>query len=352
MFRKIVTCAMPIWATLIWAGLGGLAATAYAQKVEIIMATLAPADSPWFKVMENMGAEWKRISGGNVTLSIRAGGVLGDEPDSVRRLRLGSIQAAALSGAGLGDIDRGVASLQIPMMFDTYEELDYVRDRVAPKLEKRIEDKGFVLLNWGDAGWVQFFSTKPVQKLDDLRKLRLFTWAGDPTEEELWKASGFHVVPLAATDIVQQLETHGIDAVPTTALYAEATDLYKLANYMCDVKWAPLIGATIVSKAAWEKIPAAQREPMLAAARKSGDALKSEIRAQGTRAVATMAAGQPGRRASKLTVTTLDAAALADWRKQTEAVYPKMKGDMVPADLFDEVRRLRDEYRAHVPAGK
>jgi len=334
--KKIIICAI----------LCGWAVAAHAQKVDIIMATLAPVDSAWFKVMENMGAEWKNISGGNVTLSIRAGGVIGDEPDSVRRLRLGSIQAAALSGAGLGDIDQGVASLQIPMMFDSYEELDYVRDRIAPKLEKRIEDKGFQLLNWGDAGWVQFFSTKPVTKLDDLRRLRLFTWAGDPTEEELWKTAGFHVVPLAATDIVQQLETHGIDAVPTTALYAETSDLYKLANYMCDVKWAPLVGATIVSKAAWEKIPAAQRGSMLAAARKSGDALKNDIRAQGTRAVATMMAGQPGRRASKLTITTLDAAALADWRKQTEDIYPKMKGKMVPADLFDEVVRLRDEYRA------
>jgi TRAP-type C4-dicarboxylate transport system substrate-binding protein len=110
------------------------------------------------------------------------------------------------------------------------------------------------------------------------------------------------------------------------------------------------VGATIVTKAAWEKIPAAQRGLMLAAARKSGDAAKSDIRAQDTRALATMAAGQPGRRASKLTITTLDAAALADWRKQTEAVYPKMKGKMVPADLFDEVQRLRDEYRVQHPA--
>ena len=125
MFRKIITCAI----------LCDLAVTAHAQKLDILMATLAPADSAWFKVMENMGAEWKKISGGNVTLSIRAGGVVGDEPDSVRRLRMGSIQAAALSGAGLGDIDQGVACLQIPMMFDTYEELDYVRERIGPKLE-------------------------------------------------------------------------------------------------------------------------------------------------------------------------------------------------------------------------
>ena len=341
MRKTIVICAV----------LCALAGAARAQKVEIIMATLAPTDSEWYKVMENMGAEWRKISGGNVNLSIRAGGVVGDDPDAVRRLRSGSIQAAALTSAGLGDIDLGVAALQIPMMFDNYAELDYVRDRMAPKLEKRIEDKGYLVLNWGDAGWVQFFSTKPVHRLDDLRKLKLFTWAGYATEEDLWKANGFRVVPLASTDIVQQLETHGIEAVPTTALIAETAQIYKLAGYMCDVKWAPLLGATVVSKTTWERIPAAQRGPMLAAARKSGEALKNDIRAQDTRALQTMMKGQPGKRSSTLTITTLDAAALAEWRQQTEAIYPKMKGKMVPADLFDEVQHLRDEYRTQHPLG-
>ena len=275
--------------------------------------------------------------------------MLGDEPECVRRLNQRSIQAAGLSGAGLGDIDPGVKSLQIPMMFDSYEELDYVRDRIAPKLEERLQQKGYVVLYWSDVGWVQFFSTTRVQRLDDLRKLRLFTWAGDATEEELWRANGFRVVPLPATDIITQLKMGNLDAVPETSLYAETTQLYSLTPYMCDVKWAPLVGATIISKQVWEKIPESQRGPMLAAARKSGDALKEDIRTQGDRAVTTMTAGQPGKKALKLTVTHPDATALAEWRKQTEAMYPKMKDKMVPPDLFAEVQKLRDDYRSQHP---
>lgn len=318
-----------------------------AQKID--MATLAPADSTWFKVMENMGSEWKKISKGSVNLIIHPGGVLGDEPECVRRLDHHSIQAAGLSGAGLSDIDNGVACLQIPMMFDSYQELDYVRDNIAPKLEERLLRKGYVVLSWSDVGWVQFFSTTPVNRLDDLRKLRLFTWAGDATEEELWRANGFRVVPLPATDIITQLKMHNLDAVPETSLYAETTQLYSLTPYMCDVKWAPLVGATIISKQVWETIPAPQRGPMLAAARKSGEALKDDIRTQGARAVATMTAGQPGKKTLKLTVTHPDAAALAEWRKQTEAMYPKMKDKMVPPELFAEVQKLRDQYRAQHP---
>ena len=330
----------------------GFAMTARAQKVEkieIIMATLAPADSVWYKVMEKMGDDWKKISNGNVVLQIRPGGVLGDEPEYVRRLNH-SIQAAGLSSAGLGDIDQGVACLQIPMMFDSYDELDYVRDAMAPKLEQRLRQKGYEVLYWSDVGWVQFFSTTKVEKLDDLRKMRLFTWAGDATEEGLWRDNGFRPIPLPATDIITQLKMHNLDAVPETALYAETTQLYTLTPFMCDVKWAPLVGATIVAKGVWEKIPAAQRALMLDAARKSGDALRADVRAQDTRAIATMTAGQPGKKANKLTVTHLEPAAMADWRKQTEAMYPKMKGKMVPSDLFDEVRTLRDQYRAGHPA--
>jgi len=324
-----------------------LAVVAWGQKID--MATLAPADSTWFKVMENMGAEWKKISGGSVNLVIHPGGVLGDEPECVRRLDHHSIQAAGLSGAGLGDIDPGVACLQIPMMFDSYEELDYVRERIAPKLEQRLLQKGYVVLYWSEVGWVQFFSTTPVRNLEDLRKLRLFTWAGDATTEELWRANGFRVVPLPATDIITQLKMHNLDAVPETALYAETTQLYSLAPYLCDVKWAPLVGATIISRQVWETIPASQRAAMLEAAHKSGDAVKEDIRAQGMRAIAAMTAGQPGRKALKLTVTVPDATALAVWRKQTEAMYPRMKNKIVPADLFDEVQRLHDQYRAQHP---
>jgi TRAP-type transport system periplasmic protein len=317
-----------------------------AERLEIIIATLAPQDSTWYKVMERMGEDWKTISKGNVHLNIRAGGVVGDEPECVRRLASRSIQAAGLTGVGLGDIDQGVACLQIPMMFDSYAELDYVRDRIAPKLEKRIEQKGYLVLNWGDAGWVQFFSTKPVNQLADLRKLKLFTWAGDPTEQELWESNGFHVVPLPGTEIVNQLRTNGIEAVPMPALYVETSNLYDFTRYMCDVKWAPLVGATIVAKNVWEKIPAEQRDQMMAASRRAGDALKKDIRDQGERAIVTMTKGKPGQRSSKLTVTHLDPGALAEWRRQAEAIYPKMRGKMVPPDLFDETRRLRDEYRA------
>jgi TRAP-type C4-dicarboxylate transport system substrate-binding protein len=108
---------------------------------------------------------------------------------------------------------------------------------------------------------------------------------------------------------------------------------------MCDVRWAPLVGATVVSKSVWEKMPQDQRAQMLKAAQDEGQALRGGIRKMGDDAIVAM-------QKRKLNVVHADAATVAEWRKQAEGVYPKIRGRMVPADLFDEVRRLRDEYRA------
>ncbi len=317
--------------------LGGL--TPAVPQTVVKMGTLAPDGSPWHQTLQIMGEKWRKISNGQVKLLIYPGGVLGDEPDMVNKMRIGQIQAVALSGAGMSTIEPGVMALQIPMMFDSYEELDYVRDRVAPKLETMIAARGYLVLNWGDAGWVHFFTTKPVTRLDDIRGLKMFTWAGDNDSLELWKANGFRAVPLAATDILTGLQTGLIEAVPTTPLYALLNQSFGIAHNMNDVKWAPLVGATVISKKTWDTLPEAERTDLLNASREAGISLRGNIRKMGDDAVATM-------QKRKLNVIHVDAATTAEWRKEAEGVYPKLRGREVPADLFDEVRRLCDEYRA------
>jgi TRAP-type C4-dicarboxylate transport system substrate-binding protein len=333
MRRHILT---PI-ATLI--ALAAAAIPMAAQQVTIKMGTLAPEGSPWYDVLMRTRERWRDVSGGRVKLVLYPGGALGDEPDLVNKMRINQIQAVALSGAGMQDIDKGVACLQIPMMFDSYQELDYVRDRIAPRLEKIIEARGFLVLNWGDAGWVYFFTKTSAVHPDELRRLKLFTWAGYNDELELWKANGFRPVPLAATDILTGLQTGLIDAVPTTPLYALWNQSFALTRYMSDMKWAPLVGATLVRKSTWDQVPAEYRDAMLKIARDAGQDLREGIRRMGDDSIAAM-------QKRRLTVVHADATVLAEWRKEAEGVYPKLRGKTVPADLFDEVRRLRDEYRA------
>src|ERR1035438_3009372 len=319
----------------------GLVGTAFGQTIEFKLGTLAPESSPWHMVLLRLGIA------AALKLTVYAGGTQGDEQDMVSKMRVGGLHAALITGAGMAVIERGVFCLQVPMMFDSYEELDAVRERLAPELEALLDKAGFVVLNWGDGGWVHFFSTREGKRLADFRQMKMFTWAGDDEETEQWRAAGFHPVPLAAPDILMSLKSKRLEAVPTTPLFAEWNQVYREARYMNDVNWAPLIGATLVYKKAWERLPLAQRDSLLKAAREAGKDLRNSIRQMDDDAVDAMskAAGQ-----SKLVVFHSDAQAVAEWRTEAEKVYPKLRGNMFPEALFDKVQKLRDEYRAGAAA--
>src|SRR6266581_2827662 len=273
--------------------LGALLARAFpasaAQDTLIVkLGTSAPEGSSWDQIIQEMGERWKQAPGGGVLLRIYPGGVLGDEPDLVRKMRVGQIQAAALTAVGLSNIDESVAALQIPMMFRSYAELDYVRERLRPILEKRLLEKDFVVLNWGDAGWVMFFAKEPFTTPDDLKKMRLFAWAGDNDAVELWKAAGFHPVPLPSTEILTGLQTGLINAFDTTPLLALSSQWFALAPHMLDLKWAPLLGATVVTRKVWEKVPREARPALLKSAAEAGERLKADIRQANVKAIEAM----------------------------------------------------------------
>jgi len=308
-------------------------------EVVLKMGTTAPEGSSWHQIFKEMGEKWRQAPGGGVYLRIYPGGVLGDEPDLVRKMRVGQIQAAALTAAGLSDIDKSVAALQIPMMFRSYGELDYVRERLRPTLEKRLEEKGFVVLNWGDAGWVMFFAKEPFTTPDDLKKMKLFAWAGDNDAIEIWKAAGFQPVPLPSTEILTGLQTGLINAFDTTPLAALSSQWFALAPHMLDLKWAPLVGATVVTRKAWEKVPREARPALLKSAEEAGQRLRVDIRQANDKAIEAM-------KTRGLKVLPVTPAVEAAWQRAAESVHPRIRGTIVPAPVFDEVKRLRDEFRA------
>jgi TRAP-type C4-dicarboxylate transport system substrate-binding protein len=257
----------------------------------------------------------------------------------VRSVRQGTtLNAVALSGAGLAQVDLSVNALHIPMLIDSYPQLDYVRKQLEPRIERSIESKGFVVLNWSDVGWVQFFSKKPARTPDDIRKMRLFTSSGDPDTEQIFKELGFRPVPTGANEIQTALQTDRIEAFDAPPLLALVNQTFGLAKNMIDMKWSPLVGATLVSRKTWEQIPAPLRGQMMQIARKAGEDLRAQIRSGGDAAVTQM-------KARGLNVVSLTDSEKALWRKETEAAYEKIRTKLVPPDLFDEAVRLAREYR-------
>jgi TRAP-type C4-dicarboxylate transport system substrate-binding protein len=321
--------------------LAGLAASpaVFAQRVVVKLGTLAPEGSPWHDILLQMKEDWSRLSDGKVVVRIYPSGVLGGETDMIRKMRIGQIQAVAISGPALQRLEPGVACLQIPLMVESYEEFDFIRDRIAPRLESLLVERNFRVISWGDAGWVHFFTKAPARTLQDIRQMKLLTAAGDPVVEKLYKDFGFRVVPLPYTEVLTALQTGLIEAVQGPPLYALLEQWFGLAGNMIDIKWTPLVAATVVREDTWERIRPEWREGMLAAAHAAGVRMRREIRKLGDDAV-------PEMRKRGLNVITVDEANFAGWREEADKAYPKLRGEeYAPADLFDEVQRLRDEFR-------
>jgi TRAP-type C4-dicarboxylate transport system substrate-binding protein len=304
-------------------------------QATIKLATVVPEGSVWDKHLKQMAEEWKQATSGKVSVTVYGGGSQGDEPTVLRKMRLDALQAAAFTAIGLGNIDGAFNVFDIPFFFESYDELNYVTEKLTPAIRARIEPKGFVLLNWGHGGWTQVFTKTPVKTVEDLKRIKLYTSAGNDRMVQWFKANGFEPRPMAMTDILTGLTTGMIEGLPTPPLAAMLFQWYRQTPYMLDIGLAPIVGANVITQKAWKAIPEADRPKLLEAAAAVESRLKVDVPKQDADAVAAMTR-------QGLTVTK---ATGPEWRTEIDGLARTMRGEMVPAEIFDLAAKARDEFR-------
>jgi TRAP-type C4-dicarboxylate transport system substrate-binding protein len=306
----------------------------------IKLATFAPANSAWHKALLDMGDAWTKSTEGRVVLRVYPGGTLGTEASTVKMMSpaVGELQAALLLPPGLSRINDAVDVFGMPFFLESDEEMRAVFTAMRPLMTQRLEAAGFKVLNWGNAGWVQLFSKKEIRTLADLKAVKLYTTEGDDKSVQWYKSNGFQPIPLSFNDMVGGLKRGMIDAAPSPAYGASMLQIFRDAPYLLDVKLAPLLGATVLTNEAWNKIDAGDRPKVQAAAAALEQRFMTEAPKMDAGAVATM-------QARGLKVTTLSPAAMAEFRKTAEALVGSMRGTTVPADVFDAAMQARTAFR-------
>jgi len=318
---------------------------AQAQKVTIKLGTMAPDGSAWHQLLKQMAEEWSTASGGKVKLKIYPGGVAGNEGDMVRKMRVGQLQAAALSVVGLHDIEGAPQAVATPGLVTGQEEWDYVFPKMTQKWEPLFEAKGFVPIMWGDTGWVYMFFKKEKKSVAEMKGTKGFAWSGDPASATAWEAAGFVPVVVSSTDMLTSLSTGMIEGFGTSPIMAFTARWYEQAPFVPDASWGHLPGGTVVLKETWEKIPADVRPKLLEIARKYGEKVNIEVNKMQADAIEQM-------KKNGLKLIPLSDADKKAWQEMAEKTWPVVRGQVVSAEAFDEVKRVRDEYRAQKAAGK
>ena len=318
-----------------------LSANSFAQTIK--MATIAPKGSIYHRALLEMGEAYRRASGPQARVIVYPDSIQGTEADTVRRMRVGQLDTSMLTVVGLSEIDASVAALQyMPMMFRSWEELDHVRDRLRPELEAKLAAKGFVVLIWGEGGWVQFFTREPIQRPDEFRKGKIFAWSGDVIQASVMKTLGYQPVPIPLADLLPAVETGMVDIVPVAPLWALVGQFDRTTRHMLRINWVPIVGATVMRKQTFDALKPEAREALLAAARKAEGELRAHRSVQDEESIKAM-------EKRGLTVRTLSPELDRLWRAEAERAWPLVRGPMVPAETFDRVRAILADYRS---AGK
>ncbi|MCG6899203.1 MAG: TRAP transporter substrate-binding protein DctP [Gammaproteobacteria bacterium] len=227
-----------------------------AKKIYTLkFATLAPAGTTWVNMLQDWADEVRRESQGRLLFKIYPGGVQGDEPEVLKKIRFGQLQGGAFTGYGIGQIYSPTRVLELPFLFHNIEEIDYVRKQFMPDIEQGYRDNGYELIGWMEVGFVYFFSQQPIQSLGDLQHRRIWNWQGDPMGTAFFDASGLSPIPLSIIDVYTSLSTGLIDTVYAPPLGAIAMQWFTKTRYITDVPMANGIGSLVVSRRFYQDLP-------------------------------------------------------------------------------------------------
>ncbi len=340
-------------ATVLWltqalgavALLASLAAApaAHANNKSLRIGSLVPKNSLYHRQLLEVADAWRTAQGAGAKYLVYPDGSQGGEAEMARRMRIGQLQGALLSVVGLREIEPSIAALQaMPLLFRNWEEVDHVREKMRASMEKKFYDKGFVVLAWGDAGWVRFFSKEPAVRPDDYKRMKFFAWGSEPDQQAIMKSLGYTPVPLETTDILPAIQTGMINVVPSTPYFALATQVFNTAPHMLDINWAPIVGALVVTRKAWDEMAPPVQQAVRAASDKAGEQIRTKARLEVEEAVDAM-------KKRGLTVHKPNAEQMKEWNDLATKLYPRIRGSMVPAETFDEVMAHLSAYRASKP---
>ncbi len=336
--------AQALIAAAAWSMGAGLALDAIAAgpkqkaKIEIKIATIAPEGSTWMRIMEELDAEVRTKTAGEVGLKFYASGVQGDEAVVLRKIRAGQLHGGGLTGVGLGEIASDLRVLEVPFTFESMAEVHAVRDSLGPAFERMLRDAGFELLGWSDVGTVYLFTKEQVRSADDLHRLRMWLWEGDPLAEAFLKELGVSPVPLPITDVVTSLQTGMIDGVYNSAIACIALQWFTRVSAMTDMPVTYSMGAVVVTRKIFDSLSPSAQAILKESSREYFAKLNEATDREGAQAIEVL-------KGKGIQIVPLAEADKGSFAKVGATVREKLVGKLYTRETLDAVLRVLDGLR-------
>ena len=309
-----------------------------AKTLIIKLATLAPEGSSWINTFNSINAEVREKTGKQVRFKFYPGGVLGDEKDMLRKMHIGQIHGAALTSAGLSAIFSEMDVFQIPFLFESHNEVDYVLKQMDTFFRRGFDNNNYILLGWSEAGFVRLMSTTPVATLDDLRKAKVWTWEDSPMTKIIFDEANVSAIPLSVPDVLVGLQTGLVDVVYAPPTGAISLQWFTKTKYMTDVNLIYLIGAVVMKKKMFNKISPAHQKILMDVFQRQMTQLKTTIRDENKEAIKVMMK-------HGVKIITPSPEQVAEFKRVSAKAMQRVEGKSFSKKIRNEVTAKINTYR-------
>lgn len=305
-------------------------------------ATLIPTGTEWTKILDNWIKDVETKSKGRLKFKMYPGGVMGDEPDVLRKIRKGQLHGGLFTGYGIGRIYSPARVLEVPFLFKNTDESDFVRDQIMPDIEKGFKKNGFELLGWPEIGFIHFFSKHKLESIEDVQKSRIWLWQGDPLGEAFFEASDVSPVPLSIIDVYSQLSAkHGsIDTVYVSTFGAIALQWHSKLKYGTNIAVTNAIGGLVISNKFFDKLPLDLQRLLKTEGKIMSDRVRKSTRLENQKSRALL------EESGIIFLWDWDDANMEEFLKiRDRAAKYLEKTNYIPASFFNKTRDLLSQYR-------
>lgn len=314
-------------------------AGSYATTFKI--ATLSPEGSSWMKSMRAAGKEINEKTAGRVKFRYYPGGVMGNDKSVLKKIRFGQLQGAAVAGGALAPKAPETQVYSLPRIFNSYAEVDYVRQQMDPEVEKGFEDAGFVNFGLAEGGFAYLMSKNKIAEASKLKNNKVWVPSDDPASDAASEAFELSPTPLSLGDVLASLQTDLIDSVFASPIAAIALQWHTQVNYITDLPLVYFYAILAIDKKAFNKISTEDQAIVRQIMRKAFKELDKQNRKDNEAAFAALT--QQG-----IQLVTLTPEQTAGWNKKTDEAtqgFLNRKGGVSPA-TYEKIKQHLKTYRS------
>ena len=311
-----------------------------AGAVDLKIATVAPDGSNWMQQMRAGAAQIKERTGGRVAIKFYPGGVMGNDAQVLRKVRIGQLQGGAFTAGGLAERYPPMNLYGIPFLFESLDEVDYIRARFDPRLLKGLEDAGFVAFDFVEGGFANLLSNEPISTVDDMKRKKVWVPEGDQISFLAMQSLGLSPVVLPVTDVLTGLQTGLIDIAFASPVAALVLQWHTKVKYITALPLSYSMGVFAIERKAFYGLSAEDQKVVRDVMGATMHGLDQAAREDNVKAAEVL-------RKSGLQTVNVNPADVEVWRTTIEGIYPELRRRPdIDAALFDDMLAALNAYRA------